>query len=130
MILIIAAEIPWALVKKFADDTKCYMFVETEEDKTRFQAMFNNLEEWSRDGQMMDKRHVIHAGKQNHEYQYMWDGGILEKAEAEKDVGVMIASNLKPSLQCARAAKKANVVLGQLARRCNLQGQGKLYQAV
>ena len=36
--------------------------------------------------------------------------------KAEKDVGVMVTYNLKPSVQCARAAKKANLVLGQLAR--------------
>ena len=41
----IAVEITGALVKKFADDTKCYMVVETEEDKIRFQAMLNNLKE-------------------------------------------------------------------------------------
>ena len=40
----------------------------------------------------------------------------MEPTDAEKDVGVMISSNLKPSLQCARAAKKANMVLGQLVR--------------
>ena len=40
----------------------------------------------------------------------------METTEEEKDVGVMITSNLKPAVQCARAAKKANLVLGQLAR--------------
>ena len=36
--------------------------------------------------------------------------------EEEKDVGVMIAKSLKPSLQSARAAMKANQVLGQMSR--------------
>ena len=49
-------------------------------------------------------------------YGYRWGDGDLEVAEEEKDVGVMITANLKPSVQCARAAKKANAVLGQLAR--------------
>ena len=40
----------------------------------------------------------------------------MEVTEEEKDVGVMVTSNLKPSVQCAKAAKKANLVLGQLAR--------------
>ena len=64
----------------------------------------------------MDKCHVIHAGKQNPKYSYQWGGGDLVVTEEEKDVGVMVTSNLKPSIQCARAAKKANLVLGQLAR--------------
>ena len=41
---------------------------------------------------------------------------VLEAVESEKDVGVAIHKSLKPSLQCARAASKANLVLGQLAR--------------
>ena len=64
----------------------------------------------------MDKNHVIHAGRQNHHYEYLWGGGVLETTESEKDVGVMVTANLKPSLQCERAAKKANMVLGQLVR--------------
>ena len=36
--------------------------------------------------------------------------------ESEKDVGVLIHESLKPSLQCAKAAGRANAVLGQLAR--------------
>ena len=62
----IAAEITGAMVKKFADDTKCYMVVETEEDRIRFQGMLNSLEDWSRDWQIlfnMDKCHVIHSGR-------------------------------------------------------------------
>jgi ribonuclease P/MRP protein subunit RPP40 len=64
----------------------------------------------------MDKCHVIHAGKKNPECGYKWGGSDLVVTEAEKDVGVMITSNLKPKVQCAKAAKKANMVLGQLAR--------------
>ena len=45
-----------------------------------------------------------------------WGDELLEVTEVEKDVGVMISRTLKPSLQCAAAAKKANQVLGQMAR--------------
>ena len=88
----VAVDITGAMLKKFADDTKCYMVVETEEDKKRFQAMLNNLESWSSEWQMlfnMDKCHVIHAGRHNHHYEYMWGGGVLEVTEAETDVGVI-----------------------------------------
>ena len=40
----------------------------------------------------------------------------MEATYEEKDVGVIITKTLKPSVQCARAAKKANQVLGQMAR--------------
>ena len=45
-------EVTGALVKKFADDTKCYMVVEKEEDRQRFQVMLQNLENWSTEWQM------------------------------------------------------------------------------
>jgi hypothetical protein len=114
-----AAEATEAHIKKFADDTKCFMIVETEEDRKKFQAMLDSLAEWSADWQMLfnvDKCHVIHAGKKTPEFVYEWGGGHLEVTGEEKDVGVMITKTLKPSLQCARAAKKANQVLGQMAR--------------
>ena len=40
----------------------------------------------------------------------------MEATDEEKDVGVMITKTLKPSVQCAKAVKKANQVLGQMAR--------------
>ena len=52
----------------------------------------------------------------NLEYKYDWGAGQLEASEEEKDVGVLISKTLKPSLQCARAAKKANQVLGMMSR--------------
>ena len=115
----IALDTTGTMIKKFADDTKCYMVVESEEDQARFQSMLVNLEQWSTDWQMlfnMEKCHVIHVGRKNQHFGYRWGGGELVETEVEKDVGVMVTSNLKPSVQCASAAKKANMVLGQLAR--------------
>ena len=73
-----AAEVTDAVIKKFADDTKCWMVVESEEQRKRFQAMLDNLEEWSSVWQMdfnTDKCHVLHVGKKNAEYSYKWGGG-------------------------------------------------------
>jgi hypothetical protein len=44
------------------------------------------------------------------------EGKELEGIEVEKDLGVMIHHSLKPSIQVATAAKKANQVLGQILR--------------
>ena len=44
------------------------------------------------------------------------EGKVLETTIAEKDIGVMVQDNLKPSLHCAKVAAKANGVLGQLSR--------------
>ena len=43
-------------------------------------------------------------------------GTVLGISEQEKDLGVIIHNSLKPSKQCAAAAKKAHAVLGQMAR--------------
>ena len=41
---------------------------------------------------------------------------MLEEVDFEKDVGVILHKSFRPSLHCAKAAKKANSVLGQLCR--------------
>ena len=108
------------MLKKFADDTKFAMVVENDEDRARFQAVLDNLQTWSEDWQMLfnvSKCKIIHmGGSKNNEYDYNMDGRQLESVDSEKDVGVTIHKSLKPSLQCSKAAAKANLVLGQLAR--------------
>ena len=59
---------------------------------------------------------MLHLGSRNKEFEYRMGGRVLDKVESEKDVGVLVHKSLKPSLQCAKAAAKANQVLGQLAR--------------
>ena len=44
------------------------------------------------------------------------EGSELLAVQSEKDLGIMIDSSAKPSLQCTKAAKKGNQVLGQLLR--------------
>jgi ribonuclease P/MRP protein subunit RPP40 len=96
------------------------------EDRDAFQAGIKGLEEWSREWQMLfniGKCHILHVGRNNPRFKYTMDGKELVEVEQEKDVGVIIASNLKPSAQCAKAAKKANQVLGQLARAVTYRGK-------
>ena len=44
------------------------------------------------------------------------DGQTLDTVDSEKDVGVMISSDLKSSNQCTQACSKANKMLGMLKR--------------
>ena len=90
-----------------------------EEDRVSFQQGIDNLFRWSSDWQLpfnRDKCHVLQLGRSNARHKYTMEGSELERVQQEKDVGVIIAENLKPSLQCAKAAQKANNVLGQLTR--------------
>ena len=55
---------------------------------------------------------VMHFGKNNSQHKYKMNGVILSKTDAEKDVGVIVSNDCKPSKQCLAAAKKANSTLG------------------
>jgi hypothetical protein len=114
-----AVNVTGSFLAKFADDTKWAMVVEDDDDRKVFQQGLNALINWSEEWQMLfnvDKCKVIHVGAKNHGYKYEMGGGELDEADFEKDVGVLIHRNLRPSLQCAKAAKRANSVLGQLTR--------------
>ena len=112
------------ILSKFADDTKIGAIADTEENR---QALQNNIErasDWADKWQMKfnaAKCHMIHFGGKNpcHSYTmggYAPGGQILDSVNNEKDLGIFISSDLKPSLQCQKAAKKANSVLGCMAR--------------
>ena len=59
---------------------------------------------------------VLHFGSKNGRYDYTMAGSILSNVTSEKDLGVVISSDLKPSGQCAAAAARANRVLGLIKR--------------
>ena len=59
---------------------------------------------------------TLYTWGNNSNYEYSMGSRVLEAVESEKDVGLAIHKSLKPSFQCARAASKSNLVLGQLAR--------------
>ena len=69
------------------------------------------------------KCHVLHIGRTNAKHQYIMGGIQLLGVKQERDVGVIIADSLRPSIQCAKSAKKANAEKG-----CHLQGQGVLHE--
>ena len=83
------------------------------------QATVNRLVKWSADWQMLfnaGKCHLLHLGRGNARYEYNMEGRALQPVEYEKDVGVTVHESMKPSMQCSRAAGRANAILGQLAR--------------
>jgi ribonuclease P/MRP protein subunit RPP40 len=64
----------------------------------------------------VDKCKVMHVGRHNPQYEYYTKGQKLETTEEEKDVGVIVTRNLKPSTQCHKAATRATAVLNQLRK--------------
>ena len=113
-------EIPGGvMVSKFADDTKVARTVATEEGRAELQEALSKLELWAaRWGMEFNilKCKVMHFGRNNPMHEYMMNGRLLEKTEEERDLGVVTMASTKPAAQCAKAARTAQAVLGQIAR--------------
>ena len=113
-----------AILSKFADDTKVGSIVNNESNSAVLQEIINILSNWADEWQMtfnFTKCKVMHLGRRNPRFNYTMGGHapagtVLEVVEQEKDVGVIISSDLKPSAQCNTAVKKSNQLLGRMAR--------------
>ena len=106
-------------LSKFADDTKTGRVVDNDQQAAILQEELNNLAQWADKWQILfnvDKCNVLHLGRNNPAREYTMFGKKLGVTEEEKHLGVLINKTLKPGAQVAKAAKKANQVLGQLAR--------------
>jgi hypothetical protein len=107
------------LVKKFADDTKGAKVIRGAEDRDKMQEALNCLCDWADSWGMAfnySKCKVMHVGRKNPKYDYFMRGTKVSTTDEERDVGVLISSNLKPSAQCTKAAGMAMSVLNQLRR--------------
>jgi hypothetical protein len=58
----------------------------------------------------------MHFGAANARRPYKMGSHVLEKTTKERDIGVLVSENLKPAAQCAKAARTATTVLGQISR--------------
>ena len=59
---------------------------------------------------------LLHVGHNNVHRGYSMNGEVLQSVTEEKDLGVIISNDLKPSQQCVSAVKKANMTLGMIKR--------------
>ena len=106
-------------ISKFADDTKLGGKVVTRNDCEAIQRDLDNLSAWSRKWLLNfngDKCKVMHVGQNNIKYSYKLQEKNLLKVTEEKDLGVIVRSDLKCSTQCCVASRKANTILGFIAR--------------
>ena len=127
------------IISKFADDTKAGRVVENDIDRDMLQQEINNLVAWTEKWQMKfneSKCSVMHFGRTNPQFSYTMGGYapagvVLKTSVEEKDVGVIVHNSLKPSEMCAKAASKANKVLGQMSRAIHFRDRStwiKLYK--
>ena len=108
-----------SVYKKFADDRKLGQEMRTLQDKEKMQRALDGLVEWSATWGMefnVAKCKVMHVGPKNPGHVYKMAGKELEVTEEEKDIGVTVTKDLRPTQQCRRAARTARGVLSQIQR--------------
>ena len=106
-------------ILKFADDSKIFRVVNGPEDRNALQEDLRRLGDWSETWQMrfnVKKCKVMHLGPRNMHWNYSMGGRHLKKVTEEKDLGVIVSSDLKVEAQCNAACVKANRMLGLIKR--------------
>jgi hypothetical protein len=87
------------IVRKFADDTKLGKTVVSEADRDELQESLDLLCNWADKWGMqfnVAKCKVMHLGNRNPNFVYHMNGQELEVSAEERDIGVIVADNLKP----------------------------------
>jgi len=106
-------------ILKFADDTKYFHKVNLEKDIDSLRKDLNNLVAWSKEWQMLfslDKCKIMHLGFNNPNADYFVDNVQMQRVNEERDLGVIMSTDLKWEKQCIAAVKKGNRVLGMIKR--------------
>ena len=108
-------EVVHSALRMFADDTKIFRQVDSEEDKENLQSDLKTLKDWADTWQLRfnaSKCKVMHLGWNNHCHEYIMEQNdsqvILTVTECEKDLGVNVDRNLKFSNHAEIVSNKAN----------------------
>ena len=106
----------------FADDTKVFRRITSKEDALALQADLAALQRWSEKWLLRfhpDKCHVLTLGKLEdikHTFRYNISQQELEHVFEEKDLGILIDSNLRFEEHISSKVNKANAIMGLIRR--------------
>jgi len=106
----------WILT--FADDTKIFGSITSEKDIVSLQKDLGRLIQWADEWQMMfntSKCKVMHFGKKElNSVDYYMSDQCLTSVTEEKDLGVVVSSDMKSSQQCNQSYSKASRMLAMI----------------
>ena len=106
----------------FADDTKVFRRITSKDDALALQADLAALQRWSEKWLLRfhpDKCHVLTLGKLEdirHTFRYTISQQELEHVFEEKDLGILIDSNLRFEEHISSKVNKANAIMGLIRR--------------
>ena len=103
----------------YADDAKIYSSVHSQTSCHTLQCDLNNISTWSSEWQLplnSQKCKILHLGHNNPNQNYIMDGKPLENVDAERDLGVLVDSNLTFRRHISATIQKANQMLGIIRR--------------
>jgi len=106
-------------ILKFADDTKIFNTVCSEEAIDNLRTDLCRLFAWSKEWHMLfniDKCKVMHLGYNNPSVDYFMDTVQLQVVHEEKNLGLVVTYDLKWENQCVVAVKQASKVHGMIKR--------------
>lgn len=107
------------ILLKFADDTKVGKIITGPQDRVILQESLDQLCNWADTWGMrfnVDKCHILHMGRNNPRYSYQMYGKDISVSTEERDIGVIVADNLKAGKQCEKAARTATTALMQILK--------------
>jgi hypothetical protein len=125
LFLIFVNDLPeWMIssIKLFADDTKIWKEIRSEDDQLVLQTDLNRLTEWSDKWLLRlhpDKCKVMHINHKFDTAYYLQDSlskHQLIETTMERDLGVLVSNKMKFTDQCTKAAAKANAITGLIRR--------------
>ena len=111
------------LLKIFADDTKVYIPIESDDDRLKLQKSIDELVKWSERWMIKfnsEKCKILHLGKDNPKHKYYIKEGdkvsVLEETVCEKDLGVNIDPELTFYSHIYTTVKKGRRMIGMILR--------------
>ena len=107
-----------------ADDTKLWCKIGQVSDSIPLQNDLRQVEHWTEKWQLAlnpDKCTVMHIGHRHTTGYVLQHNGngkprVLDETNEEKDLGVCVSTDLKPSTQCTKSANRAMSVLRMVKR--------------